>query len=197
MAAACDLAALRVLWKASIQSPRWLDFVPLNEAVFKWQEMIPEASSVLQSLHWDVNPQASEFRRRDGAGRLRVLRPCFDGFQVLFQWLRQHFRQSYVARSGRVKQRLHRDGEELATGLDLPRPDFTLDCHFDGLREALSVLGFPAGFTFTMQEATSRKSQVAVSVRRSSAFPSSPSLEVPLYRSLKDWTAASCGQVCS
>ena len=40
---ACDLVALRVLWKASIQVPGWLDFLPIREARFRWQVLIPEA----------------------------------------------------------------------------------------------------------------------------------------------------------
>ncbi|CAE7270798.1 hypothetical protein AK812_SmicGene40597 [Symbiodinium microadriaticum] len=136
---ACDLGTLRVLWKACVLSPRWLDYVPLSEAKFLWQQMIPEAPALLGKLRWSMQPDGSELSRRDTAGRLRVVRPGFDGFSVVFKWLRQHYRQSLVACTGRVKRSYHRDEAGLATGLDLPKPDFSLDYHFDGLHEALKL----------------------------------------------------------
>ena len=117
---ACDLVALRVLWKANIQVPGWLDFLPMCEARFRWQALIPEAPDVLRRLGWTMDFAGSELQRRDRAGRLRVVRPGFDGFQVVFQRLRQHYRQRMVAQTGRVKHRYHRDEPSLAAGLDLP-----------------------------------------------------------------------------
>lgn len=61
------------------------------------------------------------------------------GFSVVFQWLRQHYRQRLVASTGRVQRRYHRKEAGLAVGLDLPKPDFLLDYHFDGLHEALKL----------------------------------------------------------
>ena len=136
---ACDLGTLRVLWKACVMSPRWLDYVPLSEAKFLWQQMLPEAPALLSKLRWSMQPNGSDLSRRDTAGRLRVLRPGLDGFSVVFKWLRQHYRQSLVACTGRVKRSYHRDEAGLATGLDLPKPDFSLDYHFDGLHEALTL----------------------------------------------------------
>ena len=136
---ACDLGTLRVLWKASVLSPGWLDYVPLSEAKFLWQQMLPEAPALLSRLRWTMQPDGSELSRRDTAGRLRVLRPGLDGFSVVFKWLRQHYRQSLVAGTGRVKHSYHRDEAGLAMGLALPKPDFSLDYHFDGLHEALKL----------------------------------------------------------
>ncbi|CAE7401334.1 unnamed protein product [Symbiodinium microadriaticum] len=136
---ACDLGTLRVLWKACVLSPRWLDYVPLSEAKFVWQQMLPEAPALLSKLRWSMQPDGSELTRRDTAGRLRVLRPGLDGFSVVFKWLRQLYRQNLVACAGRVKRSYHRHAAGLATGLDLPKPDFSLDYHFDGLHEALTL----------------------------------------------------------
>ena len=127
---ACDLGALWVLWKASVQTPGWLDFLPISEARYRWQVLIPEAPSVLQRLGWVMDFAGSELQRRDRAGRLRVARPGFDGFQVVFQWPRQHYRQTLVARTGRVKHRYHHDDPNRASGLDLPAPALDVDYHF-------------------------------------------------------------------
>ena len=97
-----------------------------------WQQMLPEAPALLRKLRWSMQPDGSELSRRDTAGRLRVLRPGLDGFSVVFKWLRQHYRQNLVACTGRVKRSYHRHEAGLATGLDLPKPDFSLDYHFDG-----------------------------------------------------------------
>ena len=136
---ACDLGTIRLLWKACVQPPRWLEYVPIPEARFLWQLMIPEATALLDRLRWTLRSDGSELSRRDTAGRLRVLRPGFDGFSVVFQWLRQHYRQRLVASTGRVQRRYHRKEAGLAVGLDLPKPDFLLDYHFDGLHEALKL----------------------------------------------------------
>ena len=58
---------------------------------------------MLQRLGWVMDFAGSELQRRDRAGRFRVAGPGFDGFQVVFQWLRQRYRQTLVARTGQVK----------------------------------------------------------------------------------------------
>ncbi|CAE7528081.1 pol [Symbiodinium sp. CCMP2592] len=136
---ACDLGALRVLWKASIQQPRWLDTVALSEAHFRWRTMLPELPEVLRKLDWKVDFASTEVCRTDRSGRVRTLRPGIDGFCVVKDWLVQHFRQLYVARTGRVQRRLHRDDESLAVGLDLPAPGRHQDYYFDGLHTAISM----------------------------------------------------------
>ncbi|CAE7488209.1 unnamed protein product [Symbiodinium sp. CCMP2592] len=136
---ACDLGALRVLWKASIQQPRWLDTVALSEARFRWRTMLPELPEVLRKLDWKVDFASTEVCRTDRSGRVRTLRPGIDGFCVVKDWLVQHFRQLYVARTGRVQRRLHRDDESLAVGLDLPAPGRHQDYYFDGLHTAISM----------------------------------------------------------
>ena len=108
----------------------------MSEARYRWQVLIPEAPSVLQRLGWVMDFAGSELQRRDRAGRFRVARPGFDGFQVVFQWLRQHYRQTLVARTGRVK---HRDDPTRASGLDLPAPALDVDYHFDGLHAVLQM----------------------------------------------------------
>ena len=136
---ACDLGALRVLWKASILQPRWLDTVALCRARFNWRTMLPELPDVLRRLRWTVDFAACEVTRTDRAGRLRTLRPGCDSFAVTKVWLQQHYRQLYVARTGRVRQRLHRDEEGLAVGLDLPPPRMDHDYFFDGLHAAMGM----------------------------------------------------------
>ena len=53
-----------------IQIPGWLDFLPISEARYRWQVLIPEAPSVLQRLGWVMDFAGSELQRRDRAGRL-------------------------------------------------------------------------------------------------------------------------------
>ena len=54
-----------MLWKASVLSPGWLDYVPLSEAKFLWQQMLPEAPALLSRLRWTMLPDGSELSRRD------------------------------------------------------------------------------------------------------------------------------------
>ena len=93
--------------------------------------LIPEAPDVLRRLGWTMDFAGFELQRRD--------RPGFDGFQVVFQWLRQHYRQTMVAQTGRVNHRYHRDDPSLAAGLDLPAPTMDADYHFDGLLSAINM----------------------------------------------------------
>ena len=134
---ACDLGALRVLWRSCALAPEWLDTAPLTQARFDWRAMIPEAAPVLAKYGWSLDERGLQLCRRDRAGALRVLRPGVDSFRCVFAWLRQHFRQVCTLRTGRVERKFHRSEEGLATGLDLPPPDGGEDFHFGGHRRAL------------------------------------------------------------
>ena len=136
---ACDLGALRVLWRSCAVSPAWLDTAPLTQARFDWKAMIPEAAPVLDKYGWSMDERGLQLCRRDRAGAVRVLRPSVDSFFCVFSWLRQHFRQVCTLRTGRVKHKLHRSEEGLATGLDLPPPDGGEDFHFGGHHRALKA----------------------------------------------------------
>ena len=144
---ACDLGALRVLWKACVQVPGWLGFMrPASGGKYsspsEYDEIMraySEAPDVLRRLGWTMDFAGFELQRRDRAGRLRVARPGFDGFQVVFQWLRQRYRQTMVAQTGRVNHRYHRDDPSLAAGLDLPAPSMDADYRFDGLLSAINM----------------------------------------------------------
>ena len=135
----CDLGTLRVLWKTCVQAPRWLETVPLNRAAPRWAALIPEAPGLLQKLGWQLNLAGTALSRLDRAGRRRSVYPGRDGFRVLFQWLRQHFRQTQVAKAGRICRSQHREEEGLASGLSLPPPDGTLDFLFDGFHRAMAT----------------------------------------------------------
>ena len=52
---ACDLGALRVLWKSCAVAPSWLDLAPISNARFCWQSMIPEAQCVLSTYSWTLD----------------------------------------------------------------------------------------------------------------------------------------------
>ncbi|CAE7883770.1 unnamed protein product [Symbiodinium necroappetens] len=134
---ASDLGALRGLWRSCAVSPTWLDTAPLTQARFDWKAMIPEAAPVLAKYGWSMDERGLQLCRRDRADAVRVLRPGVDSFFCVFSWLRQHFRQVRTLRTGRVKHKLHRREEGLATGLDLPPPDGGEDFHFGGHHRAL------------------------------------------------------------
>ena len=112
-----DLGALRVLWKACAVCPTWLDTVPLPDAVFRWKELIPEAPRVIEKFGWSF--RADVLQRTDRENTIRSLRPGFDGFPCVIEWVRQRYRQQTALGSARVSRRLRRDDPECATGLDV------------------------------------------------------------------------------
>ena len=111
----------------------------LHRAAPRWAALIPEAPGLLHKLGWQLDPAGTALSRLDRAGRRRSVYPGRDGFRVLFQWLRQHFRQTQVAKAGRICHSQHRAEEGLASGLSLPKPDGTLDFLFDGFHRAMAM----------------------------------------------------------
>ena len=136
---ACDFSALRVLWKVCTAFPRWMETLPLTEARFSWKEAVPEATFVLQRYGWSLCEDGQVLTRLDRQGRMRALHLGYDGLDVAFRWMRQHYRQTFALSAGRVARSLHRDDPDLATGLCLPQPSGHEVYHFDGHRQSRAV----------------------------------------------------------
>ena len=124
----CDLGALRVLWKACAVCPTWLDTVPLPDAVFRWKELIPEAPRVIEKFGWSFRADGSVLQRTDRQNTIHSLRPGFDGFPCVIEWMRQHYRQQTALGSARVSRG---PGPASASGGG--------DYYFEGHRRALAL----------------------------------------------------------
>ena len=84
--------------------------------------MLPLLGPLLHKLGWHLNSDGATFVRLDDEGRQRSIRAGFEHFRYLADWLLQHYRKVYVGKCGRVQKRYHREGQDLAQGLDLPPP---------------------------------------------------------------------------
>ena len=117
-----DLALLRIAWRSHAKTPQWLELSPIAQAFPSASNMLPLLGPQLHRLGWHLNPDGATFVRLDDEGRQRSLRAGFEHFRYLADWLLQHHRKVYVGKCGRVQKRYHREGQDLAQGLDLPPP---------------------------------------------------------------------------
>ena len=97
----------------------WQETAPLAVALRPWHRVLSVARSVLAELQWWTD-DGSQVCRVDASGQVRTYRLNEDGLAVLFQWLADWHRRLVLQRCGRVARSLHRSGEHLARGLDLP-----------------------------------------------------------------------------
>ena len=119
---ASDLALLRIAWRSHAKTPQWLELCPLSQAFPSACKTLPLLEPLLNKLGWSLSPDGATFMRHDDTGRLRSLCAGFEHFRHLSNWLLQHYRAEYVGKCGRVQKRFHREGQNLAQGLDLPPP---------------------------------------------------------------------------
>ncbi|CAE7258440.1 Ptchd3 [Symbiodinium sp. CCMP2592] len=130
---ACDLAAFRAVARYMTGALAWRDHVPLAEAFDGWRQVLPLAAQAADRFGWQVLQGGKQLMRYDDLDRQRFYHFGFDSFQVLEDWLCIEYRRMFLNRCGRVRQRLHRDGN-FASGLDLPAPG-TIDLRFEGHRK--------------------------------------------------------------
>ena len=118
---ACDLAALRAVGRYLSNTPAWKDHVPIAEAFDSWMAVLPQAAQVIDRFGWQVLKGGKQLSRCDDLARQRFFNFGYDSPQVLEEWLSVEYRRMFLNRCGRVRQRLHRDGQ-FASGMDLPAP---------------------------------------------------------------------------
>ena len=106
-------AALRTFWRAVVSPKSWTELLPISELRGYVLRALPRLSATLQHLGWWLSEDSRTILKRD-----EVLR-------CLVDWLRQHYRQLYLRKTGRVWHPARRDEEGLAVGLRLsaPAPD--------------------------------------------------------------------------
>ena len=131
---ATDLACIREIWRFIAKAPTWTDTCPLDVAFPKWHEVFPRAQAVLDSLNWHMSADGQSLQRFDLSGTLRKLEVGVDSFRCVQAWLIEHFRRSYMQKTGRVVQSFHRPDPNLARGLDLPAPPANHSYAFSGHR---------------------------------------------------------------
>ncbi|CAE7224169.1 unnamed protein product [Symbiodinium sp. CCMP2592] len=152
---AMDVAVLRHLWRVLTRAPLWLDTVPIAQAFPDWTLVLPRLGPLLERLGWTLNRDGPRLCWSDDDGAQRAFKVGFDGFKQVEALLRQHHRDLRVYEAGRVCRSFHRDGDGLATGLDLPPPAANRHFFFEGHRQL-----FGAGSRFVRYAASASAGQV-------------------------------------
>ena len=131
---ATDLACIREVWRFIAKAPKWTETCPLDVAFPKWYEVFPRARTVFESLHWHLSEDGLHLQHFDLSGTVRKLEVGVDSFRCVQRWLTDHFRRTYMQKTGRVVQSFHRQDPNLARGLDLPAPPADHSYTFSGHR---------------------------------------------------------------
>ena len=113
-------AAIRAAVSFVCRPPCWLDEAPIRLAVRRWPSVLPVTVAVLGELGWWPSPTGDRICRRDTWGQLRTFHVGFDNEEVIRQWLVDWHRRFAFQKTGRVRESLHRHGEDLAQGAALP-----------------------------------------------------------------------------
>ena len=119
------------------------DHVPIAEAFDSWMVVLPQAAQVIERLGWQVLKGGKQLSCCNDLARQRLFNFGYDSPQVLEEWLCVEYRRMFLNRCGRVRQRLHRDGQ-FALGMDLPAPVMQ-DLCFAGHCQLFHQAPFPFG----------------------------------------------------
>lgn len=143
-----------------LREPGWIDTIGLDIATLPWQVFVPALRKVLDLLRRKVScDNGSLIYRTDSNGCWRAFRIGFDDPGILKHWILNRLRREELQKPGRIKSSYHRARDEnMAHGLDLPRPQGWKMCLFAGhealwatattkwLRRATLASGCPAWF---------------------------------------------------
>ena len=131
---AADTAVLREAWRLLCKPPAFALGQPRPADAPRWDQLLPAAPGLLRRLGWSVAQRANGafFQFRDDVGEERAVQVGWETFDLIKQWLHDHYRHRYMAKCRRVWQSFHRSDPTLARGLDLPPPSRDARFRFRG-----------------------------------------------------------------
>ncbi|CAE7891678.1 unnamed protein product [Symbiodinium sp. KB8] len=114
----------------------WQESAPLSVACRMWHHVLPVATQILEELGWWAEENGRAICRRDSHGVHRRFRVGEDSPRLLMDWLADWHRRGALQSCWPVAFSLHRPGQGLAQGLDLPGVGPQEMCAFEGHRRA-------------------------------------------------------------